>query len=101
MGRRGPSGSAGVISAARAGDAVEVSVRDHGTGFAHGEEQRVFEKFHQTRPEGAQSGFGLGLAICKAIVEAHGGTIVARNAPGGGAEFRFTLPLRATAKDIE
>jgi two-component system sensor histidine kinase KdpD len=56
----------------------------------------VFEKFHQARPESAQSGFGLGLAICKAIVEAHGGTIEARNAPGGGAEFRFALPLPAT-----
>ncbi len=39
---------------------------------------------------------GSGLAICKAIVEAHGGTIEARNASGGGAEFRFTLPLPAT-----
>jgi two-component system sensor histidine kinase KdpD len=97
--RHTPAGSAAEISAAVAGDAVEVTVRDHGGGFADGEETRVFEKFHQACPEGAQSGFGLGLAICKAIVEAHGGTIVARNAPGGGAEFRFTLPLRATDKD--
>ena len=75
---------------------LEVAVRDHGPGFPPGEEARVFEKFHQARPESAQSGFGLGLAICKAIVEAHGGTITARNAAGGGAEFRFTLPLPAT-----
>ena len=67
-------------------------MRDHGQGFAAGEEVRVFEKFHQLRSEGAQSGFGLGLAICKAIVEAHGGRIAASNAEGGGAEFSFTLP---------
>jgi two-component system sensor histidine kinase KdpD len=97
-----PAGSAIELSALLAGsDAIEVVVRDHGPGFANGEETKVFAKFHQARPEGAQSGFGLGLAICKAIVEAHGGTIVAHNAPGGGAEFRFTLPLRArTRKNI-
>jgi len=59
----------------------------------------VFEKFHRGRNEAAQSGFGLGLSICKAIVEAHGGEISARNISGssgaGGAEFRFTLPLTA------
>jgi two-component system sensor histidine kinase KdpD len=90
--KHAPAGTAVAISAAPLGDWIEVVVRDHGPGFPVGEEERVFAKFHQARPEGAQSGFGLGLAICKAIVEAHGGTIVARNAPGGGAEFRFTLP---------
>jgi two-component system sensor histidine kinase KdpD len=89
-----PAGTAVEISAKVSGDMFEVGVRDHGPGLAPGEEERVFEKFHQSRPEGAQSGFGLGLAICKAIVEAHGGTISARNAPGGGAEFRFSLPLQ-------
>ena len=72
---------------------LDVVIRDHGPGIAPDEETRVFDKFHQIQPEGAQSGFGLGLAICKAIVEAHGGTIAARNAPGGGAEFRFTLAI--------
>jgi two-component system sensor histidine kinase KdpD len=93
--RHTPPGTAVEISADVAGDALEVAVRDHGPGFPAGEETRVFEKFHQARPESAQSGFGLGLAICKAIVEAHGGTIRATNAPGGGAEFRFTLPMPA------
>jgi len=93
--RHTPVGTRVEISASVAVDAVEVAIRDHGPGFPPGEEARVFEKFHQARPESAQSGFGLGLAICKAIVEAHGGTIEARNAPGGGAEFRFTLPLPA------
>ena len=91
--RHTPAGTAIDISAIVGTDSLEVVVRDHGPGFPLGEESRVFDKFHQARPEGAQSGFGLGLAICKAVVEAHGGTISARNAPGGGAEFRFALPL--------
>jgi two-component system sensor histidine kinase KdpD len=94
--RHTAAGTAIDISAAVAQGSLEVVVRDHGAGFPDGEESRVFEKFHQARPEGAQSGFGLGLAICKAIVEAHGGRIWARNAPGGGAEFRFALPLPPT-----
>lgn len=94
--RHTPGGTPVEISANATGEVLEVAVRDHGPGFPPGEETRVFEKFHQARRESAQSGFGLGLAICKAIVEAHGGTIDARNAPGGGAEFRFTLPLPAT-----
>jgi len=92
--RHTPAGTAIEISVKASADSLDVSVRDHGPGFASGEETRIFEKFHQARAEGAQSGFGLGLAICEAIVEAHGGTISARNAPGGGAEFRFSLPLR-------
>jgi len=91
-----PAGTPLEISAFASGPLLDVTVRDHGPGFTNGDEARVFAKFHQARPEGAQSGFGLGLAICKAIVEAHGGTIVAGNAPGGGAAFRFTLPLLAT-----
>jgi two-component system sensor histidine kinase KdpD len=75
--------------------AIAVSVRDEGPGLAPGTEHRVFEKFQRGNDEGAQSGFGLGLTICKAIIEAHGGGIQAHNPPGGGAEFRFTLPLSA------
>lgn len=93
--RHTPAGTAVEISAGVRDDALEVAVRDHGPGLPAGEEARVFEKFHRARVEDAQSGFGLGLAICKAIVEAHGGTIAAANAPGGGAEFRFALPLAA------
>jgi signal transduction histidine kinase len=55
----------------------------------------LFDRFWQARKRDRR-GTGLGLTICKAIVEAHGGTIEARNAPGGGAEFRFALPLPAT-----
>ncbi len=91
--RHTPSGTPIGISARVAGASLEVVVRDHGPGLPPDEIDRVFDKFHQAAPERAQSGFGLGLAICKAIIEAHGGTIIARNAAGGGAEFAFTLPL--------
>jgi two-component system sensor histidine kinase KdpD len=91
--RHTPDGTAIEIAATTANGNLILRVRDHGPGFARGEEQRLFEKFHQAKPERAQSGFGLGLAICKAIAEAHGGTIVAHNANGGGAEFEVSLPL--------
>jgi two-component system sensor histidine kinase KdpD len=91
--RHTPAGTPFEIAARVDDDVLEIVVRDRGPGFPPGEEARVFEQFHQARPESAQSGFGLGLAISKAIVEAHGGTIAARNASGGGAELRVTLPL--------
>jgi len=93
--RHTPAGTAIEISAQVSQGTLQVGVRDHGPGFAPGDEQRVFDKFHQGAPESAQSGFGLGLAISKAIVDAHGGTISARNAPGGGAEISFTVPTQA------
>ena len=94
-----PAGSAIAITAALQRGEIAVSVRDHGPGLPAGEETRVFEKFHRGHNEAAQSGFGLGLSICKAIVAAHGGEISARNLAyghgDGGVEFRFTLPLSA------
>ncbi|MBS0212404.1 MAG: sensor histidine kinase KdpD [Proteobacteria bacterium] len=88
-----PPGTAIEVGAETVPGAIRVRLRDHGPGLPPGEEERVFEKFHRARAEEAQSGFGLGLTICKYIVEAHGGIIAASNAPGGGAEFAFTLPL--------
>ena len=87
-----PSGSAIEIVARRDGESVAVSVRDHGAGLLPGEDTRVFEKFFRGRTDGAR-GVGLGLAICRAIVHCHGGWITAENAPGGGAVFRFELPI--------
>jgi two-component system, OmpR family, sensor histidine kinase KdpD len=78
--------------------AVEFTVADVGPGLILGDELRVFEKFHRGRVESPQGGFGLGLAICKAVVEAHGGEISARNLPEGGAEFKFSLPRDAAAE---
>jgi len=77
--------------------ALEVTVRDHGPGFPpawRGREQDLFEKFIRGTPESATPGVGLGLAICKAVVEAHGGRIAAGNVPDGGALFTFALPRR-------
>jgi two-component system sensor histidine kinase KdpD len=91
-----PPGTTIAIRADKSEDQLVVHVRDHGAGLPSGEEERVFEKFHRARAEEAQSGFGLGLSICKYIVEAHGGTIGAFNVPDGGAEFRFSLRLPAT-----
>ena len=70
---------------------VEVWVQDEGVGIPRSERTRIFEPFR--RGHGSRSS-GIGLAICKAVVEAHGGTIVVGDAPGGGARFSFTLPVR-------
>ena len=71
--------------------AVTVEVADHGPGLPRGEEDQVFEKFHRAAPR-ARQGAGLGLAICRGIVQAHGGRIWAQNLPEGGVAFLFTLP---------
>lgn len=71
---------------------LEVAVEDDGPGLPAGDTERLFEKFERGHSETTQGGVGLGLAICRAIVHAHGGEIHAYNLPGGGAAFRFTLP---------
>jgi len=74
---------------AESGQAVAVSVRDQGEGVAPEYAPRVFRPFWRAKRRG---GTGLGLFIVKGLVEAHGGTIAVLTAPGGGAEFRFTMP---------
>lgn len=87
-----PAGSPIEIRASVAGAAVVVEVLDRGPGLPPGHEALVFEKF--VRASGSRDGgFGLGLAICRAIARAHGGAITAENRPGGGAVFRVALPL--------
>lgn len=71
---------------------VEVSVCDQGPGLPPDKQRTLFEMFVRGVPESATPGVGLGLAICRAIVEAHGGTISASNRPEGGACVTFTLP---------
>jgi two-component system sensor histidine kinase KdpD len=87
-----PEGSPIEVSADSSDDAITLEVRDRGPGFAPQEEQRIFEKFYRGRSDVAR-GAGLGLAICRAIIEAHRGTIDAFNRAGGGAVFRIRLPL--------
>ena len=79
------------LSAAVADGALRVEVADEGPGFPPGDQERIFEKFY--RAGSGQRGFGLGLAICRAIVAAHGGRIWAEGRQPQGAVFRFTLPL--------
>jgi two-component system sensor histidine kinase KdpD len=76
-------------------DSVVVEVADRGPGIPKGKEERIFEKF--VRGSATGGGIGLGLPICRAIINAHGGRIWAENRPGGGAIFRFTLPLEGEA----
>ena len=80
-------------------DQVVVEVADHGAGIPAGEEERIFEKFYRSRPA-TTGGVGLGLTICKAIIEAHGGRIWANNRPEGGAVFHFTLPLEGEPPQV-
>jgi two-component system sensor histidine kinase KdpD len=80
------------IGAGLSSTAVEISVADHGPGIPKGSENKLFEKFYRVRHEAAQSGVGLGLTICRAIIEAHGGTIQAQNRKAGGAVFSFIIP---------
>jgi len=88
-----PQGSPVCIVARTAGRHVEIDVSDSGPGFPAGREEQLFDKFERGDRESATPGVGLGLAICKAIVEAHGGRISAHNVASGGARVRIELPL--------
>ncbi|MGQ0597742.1 DUF4118 domain-containing protein [Aquabacterium sp.] len=72
---------------------MQISVRNAGAGFPADKLSHVFEVFERGQPESTIPGVGLGLSICRVIVEAHGGHIEALNPPEGGAEVCFTLPL--------
>jgi two-component system, OmpR family, sensor histidine kinase KdpD len=87
------AGSTVRVTAKVIGDQLSVSVSDNGPGLPLGREDAVFEKFMRGQRESATPGVGLGLAICRAIVESHGGKIDGRNRPDGGASFNFTFPL--------
>ncbi|MEB5749332.1 two-component system sensor histidine kinase KdpD [Leclercia adecarboxylata] len=83
------------IDASVTPDQLQLEVWDSGPGIPAGQEEAIFDKFARGNKESAIPGVGLGLAICQAIVEVHGGTITAHNRPGGGAGFCVTLPLDA------
>lgn len=85
-----PKGTSLELSAFESVHLVTVELADRGPGISQGEEDKIFEKF--VHGGGAGGGVGLGLAVCRAIIVAHGGQIWAENRSGGGAAFRFTLP---------
>ena len=87
-----PTGTRVYVSASTDARFVRVLVEDEGPGLPGGEPARLFDKFQRGRDEGTVVGVGLGLAICQAIIRAHGGEIEAHRREGGGARFEFTLP---------
>jgi K+-sensing histidine kinase KdpD len=95
--RHTPPGTPIEIGAEAQPGEVLVSVADRGPGVPPGQEDAVFHKFHRG---GTGSGVGLGLTICRGIITAHGGRIWVENRPGGGAMFRFTLPIVGTPPTI-
>jgi two-component system, OmpR family, sensor histidine kinase KdpD len=90
-----PAGTRITVSAGLESDAVRLVIDDNGPGLPPGPPEQLFAKFERGKSEADVGGAGLGLAICKAIIEAHGGRITAAQRPGGGARFTFTLPMRA------
>ncbi len=91
-----PPGTAVTVGAVAVagGREVEVAVVDHGPGVAEAERERIFDQFYRLRAEGrGPVGTGMGLAIVKGIVEAHGGRIWVEATPGGGATFTLRLPV--------
>jgi signal transduction histidine kinase len=88
------------IAVAVEGDLVRFRVADEGPGIPEEERREVFERFRRLDGGRTKPGAGLGLYICRGLVEAHGGTIRVDEGPQGGAEFTFTLP-RATKADEE
>ncbi|MEX1158139.1 MAG: ATP-binding protein [Thermomicrobiales bacterium] len=96
-----PAGAAVEVTVERAGPIARVSVRDHGEGIDATDLPRVFDRFYRGEKSRSREfgGAGLGLAIARGIVEAHGGQISAGNAGPGGAQFTISLPVAATSPD--
>ena len=93
-----PAGSPIEIGVQAIGDRMIISIADHGPGIPAADRERVFDKFYRVmETQTARTiGSGLGLAVSRGLVEAHGGRIWVENRKGGGAIFRFTLPLEKT-----
>ncbi|WP_416638610.1 KinB sensor domain-containing domain [Pseudomonas sp. OHS18] len=89
--RHSPDGGTLRLCAGRQDERLLISVEDEGEGIAYGQQARLFEPFVQIGHK--KGGAGLGLALCKEIVQLHGGRIGAESQPGQGARFHFALPL--------
>jgi two-component system sensor histidine kinase KdpD len=90
-----PPGTTITICAVAREESMLISVADDGPGFPPGDPERLFDKFQRGRSESNIVGVGLGLAICRAAANLHGGNIRALNNPGGGARFEISLPVTA------
>ena len=98
-----PASSPVEVAVSEDGEAVTLSVRDHGPGLPTDSPEQLFERFWRAEGgrERGRGGAGLGLAITRAVVEAHGGSITAVQASGGGAEFRVRLPAERAPRPAE
>jgi two-component system sensor histidine kinase KdpD len=94
-----PAGTHIEVRASKLEGTVLIEVADNGPGIPEGSEEMLFEKFYRASPTGTL-GAGLGLAICRGIVEAHGGSIGALPVAGGGASFRMVVPIGGTPPQI-
>ncbi len=96
-----PADAAVEITAQATPDAIELTVADRGPGVPEPALDRIFEPFFRTEASRSRTtgGIGLGLMLVRQVVQAHGGTVSARNRPGGGLEVRFSLPTREEAED--
>jgi two-component system sensor histidine kinase KdpD len=90
--RHTPASTRVTVSGSSDGGFVTVNIDDTGPGLPPGDPERLFAKFHRGLDESSAGGAGLGLSICRAIVNAHGGEISAMQRSGGGARFTFSLP---------
>ena len=94
-----PAGTHIDISGRAQNGVFVVTVANDGPSLEPGDEERIFAKFHRAKTSQA-SGFGLGLAICRAILEAHGGTIIAANREPRGVRFILTLPIDVAPPEV-
>jgi two-component system sensor histidine kinase KdpD len=92
--RHTPTGTPVEITVAPQESAVMIEIADRGSGIPAHEEESIFNKF--TRSTNTRMGAGIGLSICRAIIEAHGGRIWVENRAGGGAAFKFLIPVEGT-----
>lgn len=96
-----PAGTQIVLAVELSGKYINVNVYDDGPGLPRGKEKIIFEKFVRGSDEDTKPGVGLGLAICRAIIEAHGGTIHAGHSPVGGASIIFSIPVTTPPPELD
>jgi two-component system sensor histidine kinase KdpD len=95
-----PPSTAIELTATGSDQELAFEIADRGPGIPAGDEQRIFDKFYRAG-SAREGGVGLGLTICRGIIEAHGGQIWVEKRPGGGALFRFRLPIEQAQPTIE